>query len=107
MGQAAVAQYFFDVRYPETPEARNRIMKLHEIVAATIDRSKITTDPAAIDTARTLGLEVQFISRAQAKRVALLERSRQWLDLAIGRTLFLSDGNAFYRHEPSLWGVRN
>jgi hypothetical protein len=71
-------------------------MMIREIVAAFVDNARITTNPAAISAARTFGRDIQLISRAQAKDLALLERSQEWLDLAIARTLFLSDGAALF-----------
>ncbi len=72
-------------------------MNLQEIVGAIVDSVTITTDPARIDASNAFGQDVHYITRAEAERRALTEKSQHWVQLAIARTLFLYNDGALFR----------
>ena len=78
-------------------DERRPNMNLQEIVGAIVDSVTITTDPARIDASRAFGRDVQYITRIEAERRALTEKSQHWVRLSIARTLFLCNDGALFR----------
>ena len=62
-------------------------MGMKQIVAAVVD-SVIITDTARIDAYAVLGRDVRYVSRREARRLAIYD-PQQWAKLAVARTLYL------------------
>jgi hypothetical protein len=78
-------------------DKRRPAMNVQEIVGAIVNSVTITTDPARIDASKAFGHDVHYITRTEAERRALTEKSQHWVQLAIARTLFLCNDGALFR----------
>ncbi len=64
-------------------------MRTDEITGAVINSDCVTNDPAKIDAALVSGQQVEYVSRARARRLACGTKRTQWSVLAEAPAVFL------------------
>ena len=75
-------------------------MPSQEIVAAII-RMTITSDVADIEASRALGMNVDCITRSEARRRAKLDPNGRWSLLSVSPTLYLKQNGCLFRQTPA------